>query len=176
MPEPQSWRNPRPAPICQRFSVTCGRPACRLGCTSGGRHSCGRALSSRLPRTHSPRSTLGGCSNRFYVGWFLRLRKISSRRSTISFERARTSRNILCFACYSIAACAVIAKGGAGRGASGHSSAPQDIPSWMKFTRRSSLAARLRVTIPCSIRWARSRPSGRCGCGSAGGDPLGERS
>jgi len=29
---------------------------------------------------------------------------------TISFERARRSRNILCFACYSIAACAVIAK------------------------------------------------------------------
>jgi len=79
------------------------------------------------------------------------------------------------FACCFIAACAATEKGGAGRGASRHFSAPQDIPSWMKFTRRSWSAVQLRLTIPCSTRSAPLRLLLCCGCGSAGGGPRSRR-
>ncbi len=169
MPELQPWRNPPPAPHLSEIQARLRPP--------------------RVPawlRAWWPAAVWAGLifsmsTDMFsaeHTGSILEpiLRWLIPSLTKDQFQTIHySSRNILSFACCSIAAFAATTRGGAGRGALRHSSAPRDIPSWMKFTKRSSPAAPLRLTIRCSTRLALSPPSACCGNGSTGGDPQVKR-
>ncbi len=176
MPEFQPWRNPRPAPHLPEIQARWRAPrvparlrawwpvvlwACFIFAMStdtfSSEHT--RWVFEPILRWLDPSLT----ANQFELLHHL-IRKC-----------ARTSRNILFFIFCFIAACAATAKGGAGRGASRHFSAPRDIPSWTRFTKHSSPAVRPRLTIPCLTPSAHSPPSACFGFGSAGGNPQVKR-
>ncbi len=164
MAESQPWRNPRPAPHLPEIQARLRPPRVPAWLRAWWPV----VLWACFIFTMST-DTFSSEHTRWVFEPILRPTNFSS--SITSSARARTSQNILFLVCCFIAACAATGKAGAGRGASRHSSAPRDIPFWMKSTRPSSPAVPPRHTIPCSTPSAPLRHLLGCGCGSAGDIP-----
>jgi len=94
-------------------------PRLPAGCTSGGRHSCGGRYLLASTDTFSSEHTRW-VFDRFY-GWLVPSLTEDQFSTIHHFVRKKSAHvtEYLCFPATSIAACAVIAKGGAGRGALG---------------------------------------------------------
>src|SRR5262249_32266244 len=110
-----------------------------LGCALGGQHFFGLVSSSRFPLTHFPQRTPASLLNPYSAGSFGPPPTRKSKPIISIFARLRTSPNISSSIFCSFAACAPLARVGAGLGASLRSLSPPVIPPSMKSTKPSSL-------------------------------------